>query len=236
MFVEFIKSKISIKQLKIIIIILFIFLLFKGFIKSIYATLVIENVLKYFETGLISDIIFFTAFISFIYILVEKIKKNFQFSINQLFVNLIILCGYFYYRNIDGSFEFYSISITNKIYYCDILLIPFLISLIVIIKNYVVYIKKSVPIGGFITDNPLGKYGVDEYGREKYAKNLAEMVDKTSNDSSLAIGINGRWGSGKSSFLDLIIRHLDNDDIVIDFNPWNSINKGNIVMDFFDKS
>ncbi|MBK7684509.1 MAG: AAA family ATPase [Bacteroidetes bacterium] len=50
-----------------------------------------------------------------------------------------------------------------------------------------------------------------------------------------AIGINGAWGSGKTSFINLLKSKLKKEDLVeINFNPWNSNSPNAIIQDFFD--
>lgn len=54
-------------------------------------------------------------------------------------------------------------------------------------------------------------------------------------DESFAIGVNGKWGSGKTSFLDLVKQELPKEDIIlIDFKPWNSQTPNSIIKDFFN--
>ena len=70
---------------------------------------------------------------------------------------------------------------------------------------------------------------IDLLGRDKFAKEIALSLLKNFpiNSDSLVFGLNGRWGSGKSTLMGFIIREMKeqmgNDDKIIiydEFNPW----------------
>ena len=69
------------------------------------------------------------------------------------------------------------------------------------------------------------------------AKVLANNISKLSANESYTIAVNGEWGSGKSSFLNLVRHHLENSDenknIVLDFDPWMFSGREDVVMQLF---
>jgi hypothetical protein len=90
----------------------------------------------------------------------------------------------------------------------------------------------------FLVDKPIELSQDDKFGRKIFATKIAEkiqsklLVDKA---GALAIGINGPWGSGKSSFTNMVKENIDNiNRIVIDFNPWRSSSSTRIIEDFFE--
>ena len=52
---------------------------------------------------------------------------------------------------------------------------------------------------------------------------------------SLAIGISGNWGSGKTSFLKSMQKRMNADYRVVTFNPWTCTDKEQIISQFFAK-
>lgn len=50
---------------------------------------------------------------------------------------------------------------------------------------------------------------------------------------SLAIGISGNWGSGKTSFLKSMQKQMNADYRVVTFNPWTCTDKEQIISQFF---
>ena len=49
---------------------------------------------------------------------------------------------------------------------------------------------------------------------------LTALISNRNTEVPLTIGIYGRWGSGKSSFMEQLRRQLSARHEVVDFNPW----------------
>ena len=67
-------------------------------------------------------------------------------------------------------------------------------------------------------DLPITKSADDILNRRSFAKSLAQTLLQYSVSSSLAIGLYGEWGSGKTSLLNMVletIEETDNDVIVL---------------------
>lgn len=95
---------------------------------------------------------------------------------------------------------------------------------------------------GFSFDNPIdkSKNSIPEtLGRTKVAETIAHKIRNTfDTQSAFAVGISGEWGSGKTSFLNLIKHELENHEnkqkIIIEFSPWKNHSDTTIITDFFD--
>ncbi|MGQ0728479.1 KAP family P-loop NTPase fold protein [Acidovorax sp.] len=75
------------------------------------------------------------------------------------------------------------------------------------------------------SDVPVTDPAQDEYGFSGFAKNVSKAIRVTPSPQGLVMAINGPWGSGKSSLLNLIkfdLKTVYESDcpIIIDFNPW----------------
>lgn len=84
-----------------------------------------------------------------------------------------------------------------------------------------------------LPDSPITKKEDDLLNRLPLAKKIAELIKNHHNDESFVIGIEGRWGSGKTSFVNLIKNDIDKETIVVPFNPWNFTGKNELISDFF---
>lgn len=85
---------------------------------------------------------------------------------------------------------------------------------------------------GFTTDNTIRHH---DRNAEEFAKVLiSKMIQTDVSESAFAIGIEGTWGSGKSTFLGYIRQSLPDEVVVMDFNPWISISDKSLVKSFFD--
>lgn len=93
-------------------------------------------------------------------------------------------------------------------------------------------------------DSPIRKKEKDLLGRDRMAARVAEVVNFSCGsenpcDESLVVGIEGEWGSGKTSFINLILENLKPKEtelskaLIIEFNPWNFSDQNELVTDFF---
>lgn len=166
---------------------------------------------------------------------------------NVLYRVAIYSLGFYIFQRLKYQWEFYiflepnsSDSIISEfvrsITYWDLVELALVIPALVVIfqkEHVVAYLPE--PSKGFVQDNPIELDADDSFGRNNVAKQIAEMIEVTDNRRSFAIGILGDYGSGKTSFLNLINKALPTDDYVtIHFNPWNSESPTSIHKDFFD--
>ena len=87
----------------------------------------------------------------------------------------------------------------------------------------------------FYSDAPITSKNEDTLDRDKFAKNLANAIQSVSADESLSLGLIGKWGTGKSSIINLTKNHFDDDNlIVIEFNPWHFSTQNNLYQQFFN--
>ncbi|MBD1431599.1 AAA family ATPase [Sphingobacterium sp. DN00404] len=91
---------------------------------------------------------------------------------------------------------------------------------------------------GFVEDNAVEETKDDSYERTQVAGQIAKQIVTTDNKRAFAIGITGQYGSGKTSFINLICNTLKSEKsnpLVIHFNPWDANNSADIQKLFFDE-
>ncbi len=94
-----------------------------------------------------------------------------------------------------------------------------------------------------ITDEPINNFEDDILGREEFAKNLAESLTEWKEKKSLVIGLFGKWGSGKTSVLNLTKKYLKENEnktkkdnpILVDFNPWGYSETDDLLSPFISQ-
>ena len=98
----------------------------------------------------------------------------------------------------------------------------------------------STSANTLIPDQPITSSSQDRLGRLSIARAIAGQLCAYSDPDSLVIGINGPWGSGKSSLLNLIAEQLaltdvsgQNEPIVVRFDPWNFASIEQLISMFF---
>jgi len=71
-------------------------------------------------------------------------------------------------------------------------------------------------------DNPIRKSHEDDLGWDIQAKRFSNAIRQLDASEGLVVGVFGTWGSGKTSFINLVREHLASSGgyKIIDFNPW----------------
>ncbi len=95
----------------------------------------------------------------------------------------------------------------------------------------------------FNPDKPIVSYANDILGRKDFAKAVSKTIYKDSNKDSYVIAFYGKWGSGKTSLINMILENIENETkdmnkdkkpIVVKFNPWIFSNQHQLVTQFFN--
>ncbi|HMY38142.1 MAG TPA: P-loop NTPase fold protein, partial [Marinagarivorans sp.] len=109
---------------------------------------------------------------------------------------------------------------------CDPWLAPFLMIalLIPLFSNWFLHgstTKNTLAQFSFLSDEEIKTSGEDLLEHKDLAKNFAEVVLQSSSDSRLVFGIDGPWGSGKTTFINFAEEHWkkEQDVVVCRFEP-----------------
>lgn len=95
-----------------------------------------------------------------------------------------------------------------------------------------------MPIEVDYGDLPISKPEQDMFGIDGFVQSLARSVRNMRSPNGVVIALNGPWGSGKSSAINLLKHHLSDsisagDIDVVDFNPWWFRGEEALVLAFF---
>ena len=85
-------------------------------------------------------------------------------------------------------------------------------------------------------DLPITKSIEDKLDRAQFAESLARTILEGLFPSSMAIGLYGEWGSGKTSFVNMVLEKIDSIDsgaIILRFNPWLCTDPNQLISQFF---
>lgn len=89
-------------------------------------------------------------------------------------------------------------------------------------------------------DKPIKSPDEDKFGFESLAKAVADSISKMKSPEGTVIAINGPWGSGKSSLINLVRHHLSKsrkkDPLkIVDFKCWWFRGEEALTIEFFRK-
>jgi hypothetical protein len=236
------RSKINIKIIILIASVLFIWLFWESKFLGLFDKIIIPLLSgKEFISWSEIDCNMFTQIITFaiitIYLTFCIVRRKYYLNKYILASMILFIFFYFKYRT-QGIY----ISLPN-IYgygYSDILIILLLV--VVVFSCIRIYIKKckkkdkeAEKSSPFISDNPIVEFEDDFIDFEENVKSIAKKLENANTPHSF--GIIASWGSGKTSYLNLLEKTLkENEDefLVLKFNPRHSKDAEEIQADFFD--
>ncbi len=82
-------------------------------------------------------------------------------------------------------------------------------------------------------DYPIRSKEEDRLKRAPIAESIANLISDFKGTESFVIGIEGPWGSGKTSLINLILENLGKNTVCFTFNPWNFSSELKLLEDFF---
>jgi hypothetical protein len=184
-----------------------------------------EGALWYF----IATSLIFTGYYLFCY-QYERYVSKLRIWVLAVTIILYILCLVYSKVEIVKGWHF-------SIYSALIFIIPLTGELLLLTKRHKIKYDKddNCPL---IYEKPIKSKEEDSYNRYNYSRIVAQKVSNNFHkEGSYVIGISGSWGSGKTSFLNLIDSEIceQNFNIKIFFKPWLSSSCSNIIIDFFSQ-
>ena len=226
-----------IKRNKTFFILFILIVSFYTFLRTKFHQIVINNILTKIDASIFLDAISIIGIIILsIVFLWPKIKNNYYIGFDYFFKSAIILSFLIYIRlwYIDDLLKF---SVISFLTYFDVLLfivaLPVFLFTVYHIRKFLSkpeHIKKSI----FLEDTAIKKINQDELDLNRTIESLRRKIISIHSNESVAIGITGKWGDGKTSFMHLLKEKINNDTIIIDFNPWLNLNSEHITQEFFN--
>ena len=90
------------------------------------------------------------------------------------------------------------------------------------------------------TDKAIENCDQDLLGRASFSRQLGKAIYEYKGKDSLVIGLFGKWGTGKTSVINMALQEIaqlsvENADkpLVMKFAPWNYSDKDNLIGLFF---
>ena len=92
----------------------------------------------------------------------------------------------------------------------------------------------------YSTDRPIDREEQDLLGRSFFSKQLGKAIYEYNGKDGLVIGLFGKWGTGKTSVINMAINEINklaendkNKPMIMKFAPWNYSDKNNLISLYF---
>ncbi|BEV02758.1 hypothetical protein CRDW_01320 [Chryseobacterium gambrini] len=190
-----------VSEYKLILIILGLYFSFQKIIISIYKEAFIDTFLSKFTRSLPTDLIFLFLVIFCILWTINKIHKEFYIK-NETIVHIFLVFLFYCYCRITFNDTLLPLKLFSAIKYSDILFVYLFSPILVksLFKNKRNEINENNDITIF-NDNPLVNSSQDILRRKEVALKAVRFIKGNHSNNSVAIGIVGRWGEGKTTFM-----------------------------------
>lgn len=236
-----VKNNLSSRFLITSVLMFFLYLVFRFPINKYFISTILKPIFCHIESFDIYDnIAFIISIIIIIILTVVRTLNEFIISVKRFWLlTLFVILYLILYRQKEN--EFWSLSGPELFFpakYLDIVCVYWFLNLCLLIRNNYGLLRKNETINpdSFYEDTPETFSSNDLFNRKNISNSLFNYISNTNNNRAFAIGITGKWGSGKTVFLNMLESSLsDQNWIIIKFNPWRNENPENIIKDFFNQ-
>lgn len=213
-----------------------LFLTFQVYIIDLFRYLV-NHVICYIDQhwGLVLLLVLWGLLGSYIY----RATRNNKLYIQDRYcvISILAVLLNFYFRVIDTNFVFWGIISCDHclVAWSDITYI--LAGFLVYRKfKYIPYEQQKQNANSLVRDCAITNQNEDFFGYQKMVDSLlADLYDTDVENEAFSVGIAGKWGVGKSSFINLLRNSIpQKDGLIVDLYPRSSMNLSAISLDFFN--
>lgn len=230
---------------------LFLFVVFNTEIMTLFNKIIVP-ILSSANEGVFSSLLFVSLVIALSVFGYKRFKRFYYVTPICCLGNIVLSLIYLYYRIFTSDYVITS-SDLMKIGFTDIIFGGLFIFGVISIFVDVTEVKpqkasskdnqsdsdeepNEETFSLLVEDRPINRSDEDELHFGEDVNGLFNQINNCKAQSSFSIGINARWGDGKSSFINLLIEKFrENEEhfIVIQFNPRHAPN-GSIQASFFE--
>lgn len=213
-----------------------LFLTFQVYIIDLFRYLV-NHVICYIDQywGLVLLLVLCGLLGSYIY----RATRNNKLYIQDRYcvISILAVLLNFYFRVVDTNFVFWGIISCGHcvIAWSDVtyILAGFLVYRKFKYKPYEQQKQKANPL---VRDSAITNQNEDFFGYQKMVDSLlADLYDTDVENEAFSVGIAGKWGVGKSSFINLLRNSISKKGgLIVDLYPRSSMNLSAISLDFFN--
>lgn len=162
---------------------------------------------------------------------------NPPFTIVEAFLGFSL--GAFLAALLNGTLRFSALTLTDQAAHVMLLwgaaVILFVCAAAVVALLEQNYLTVSVEPSDVLVDSPIVEEKQDTLGRAPFVEGLHRQITLFPSEESFVFGLNGQWGSGKTSVLNLLKNRLEKDPsvILVEFNPWYFSSTGALIHGFY---
>lgn len=248
------------KQVIVICILFTILIMFNKPVIAIFTDTIVDHFMCVIESTWYNDLIFIIIFLIYLFYVYIAFRRKKISTFSNFLLQIIIIFLYAFERFLFKNWCFTHFTFYSDLKYADLLILAYLGMTIVFIINRVnpkpIIEETNTHNEAWYDDEPIGtskNNNPDLSNFTPVAQSIAIRIKNSHLNRAYSIGINGKWGSGKTSFFNILKQEITEvfnggdtlcdfikskvvspQFIQIDFNPWSNNSPNAIVQDFFD--
>lgn len=201
-------------------------------IENLLQHTLIDHVVSYLpDACLQSDVTIGIIMVAELFFVIKINRERISYSRTEVILSLLII-GSCIYSKYHQYLTFYHFSFCQYLDYCLAILIVPVVDLVYWMQNKIKAKEDRHIQGAFLEDCATEE---DSFGRLHFAKVLVnEIILLDNKQSAYTIGLNAKYGMGKTSFMiqmqNILEQHKTS---YVCISPWSCTSNGQIVKDFF---
>lgn len=233
-------------EVRVPIVLGLLFLFLHQLIEQLAVKLLIAPDLAHFNAGWLSSLVWIGLALILLLRFIQLGRRRYIVGGKVVLSAFFIFLGYLYYRFGRPDFEFYGLfGQTWPIAFADLILLACLVPLFLWLWTCCTKCRAkqerqaAESVKGFLTDHPLTEEEEALSGWTSQAQTLTQKLLATDTTrAAFSLGIVASWGEGKSSFMGIMQRYLQqaqHEVIVMHFNPWLYDKEAQLTKVFFEE-
>lgn len=207
---------------------LLLYIVFHNPIESFISDFLVEPIFSQIDYGPLTSL----AIVFLVILYLFGIVKWLNVSVTNTTFLLFLAFIYIYYSTTSDVWIFTTFFWVKCVNYAGIIFLFAVWNLFFLIFRMKPNPQEENGNDGFLDDAPITGKKFDDFDYADYAEIIANKIKISHCKKPFAIGITGKWGMGKTSFINLLKNYLDPDEMVlVDFQPWNSQTPTAILKD-----
>lgn len=241
---EYVLSWLAEVRVPIVLGVLFVFL--HKPIEEFVVERLVAPILAHFDTRWPSSLVALALAVILALRWIQLCRRRYIVGGKVVLSAFFILLGYGYYRLFRPDFEFYGLfDKACLIVFADLIPLACFVPLFLWIRALCTKRRANQErqaaesVEGFLTDHPLTEEEEELSGWTSQAQALTQKLLATdTSHAAFSLGIVASWGEGKSSFMGIMQRYLQQvrqEVIVMHFNPWLYDKEAQLTKVFFEE-
>ena len=206
-------------------------LAFKDLIQGIITDTIVKKVVDNFSPTILFDWTTILLLIIAIVYFINNLSKGLFPTFHSIIVAIFLIAFYCLIIRTSSHYTLNPFILSDRIFYLDVIFAAIWLW----VMRYRTYQTLTTNQNNPSLLEDIFKTGSpDLFGRDGIAQELSSIICNSISEQAVGISIVGRWGTGKTSFMHMVKSKLNDENEIIEFNPWRVTESKRNIEIFFE--